>query len=52
MNRFHYVMSFDSFEAWGKFQDTPNEEYQKFIAKFNEDPPGTLVKTFVVTQAN
>jgi len=46
----HYVMSFDSWEAWGKFQDTPNEEFSEFLAKYNKNPAAKLVKVYTASQ--
>ena len=46
LNRLHYVMSFDSWDAWAKFQDTPNEEFAEFMQKQNQDPTARLVKVY------
>ena len=32
LGRMHYVMQFDSWEEWGKFQDTPNPEFATYMA--------------------
>ncbi len=46
LGRMHYVMSFESWEAWGNFQDTPIEDFQKFMAQASQDPTGTLVNVY------
>ena len=46
IGRLFYLMSFESWETWGKFSDTPNPEFQSFLAKVNEDAPGRLVQVY------
>ena len=50
MNRVHYVMSFESLEAWARFQDTPNEEWASWWAEAQKNPAGNLVKVYTATQ--
>ncbi len=50
VGRMHYVMSFENWEAWGKFNDTPNEEFAKFVASFNEDPAAKLIKIYTANR--
>lgn len=49
LNRMHYVISFDSWEAWGKFNDTPLPEFQAFMQEQNKNPTAKLVKTYTAT---
>ncbi len=49
MQRMHYVMSFDSWEAWAKFQDTPSPEFDAFLAEQNKDPTAKLVKVYTAS---
>ena len=46
LNRMHYLMGFESWDAWAKFQDTPNEEFAEFMQKQNQDPTARLVKVY------
>lgn len=46
LGRMHYVVSFESWEAWGKFQDTPNEEFDRFMSEASQDPTGRLVNVY------
>ena len=46
LGRMHYLMTFESWEAWGKFADTPNPEFQAFMAEANEDPVAQLIKVY------
>lgn len=52
MNRLHYVMSYESLEAWAKYQDTPNPEFQEFFTKFDQDQIGTLWRHYSVRRMN
>ena len=47
LNRMHFIVSFDSWEAWAKFSDTPNEEFQQFMATQGQNPNGTLSKVYL-----
>ena len=49
MQRMHYVMSFDNWDAWAKFQDTPNEEFDAFVAEQNKNPNAKLVKVYTAS---
>ncbi len=49
LGRMHYVVSFDSMEAWAKFADTPNPAFQTFMREQNEDPTGKLIKVYTAT---
>ncbi len=40
--RMYYVTSFDSFEAWGAFRDTPNPEFQRYMQGLQRDSNGQL----------
>ena len=46
LQRLHYVMSYDGWNAWAKMQDTPNPEFQAFMQKQGEDPNAKLVKVY------
>lgn len=49
MNRVHYVMSFDNWDAWAKFQDgTPSEEWTNWWAEAQKNPAGRLVKVYTI----
>lgn len=43
MRNMHYVMAFENWEAWAKFQDTPNQEFEAFMEKLNKNPAAQLV---------
>jgi hypothetical protein len=47
LNRMHFIVSFDNWDAWAKFSDTPNEEFQQFMATQGENPNGILVKVYL-----
>lgn len=49
LQKLHYVMSYDSWDAWAKMQDTPNPEFQAFMKKQGENPNGKLVKVYTAT---
>lgn len=49
LNRMHYVMSFKDWDAWGKFQDTPQTEFQEWFQKQSADPNAILVKVYTAT---
>ncbi len=44
----HYEMTFDSWEAWGKFTTAVqnSEEWAAFITRANQDPVAELVKVY------
>jgi hypothetical protein len=46
MQNMHYVMNFDSWEAWAKFQDSPHPEFQQFMQERSKDPAGRLIKVY------
>ena len=50
LGRLHYVMSFDSWADWGKLQDTPSPKWTAFMGKFQANPPGKVVQTFLARQ--
>ncbi len=50
MQNMHYVMNFDSWEAWAKFQDSPHPEFQAFMQERSEDPAGKLLKVYTASQ--
>ena len=43
-------MNFENWEAWGKFSDTPNEEFQKLMAEFNKNPSAKLIKVYTANR--
>ena len=43
----HFIISFDTWEAWAKFSDTPNEEFEQFMATQGENPSGILIKSYL-----
>lgn len=49
LNRMHYGMSFENWDAWAKFQDTPNEEFAAFMQKQNQNPTARLVKVYTAS---
>ena len=50
MQNMHYVMNFDSWEAWAKFQDSPHPEFQAFMQERSKDPAGRLLKVYTASQ--
>jgi hypothetical protein len=50
LQNFHYVMSYDSWDAWAKMQDTPNPEFEAFMAKQRENPNAKLVKVYTASR--
>jgi hypothetical protein len=53
MGRVHYLMSFDTWGDWAKFQDAdPTEEVSDFFAEFYSNPPGKLVEVYSVTRVD
>ena len=46
LNRMHYLVSFNSWDAWAKFADTPNEEFNAFMQKQSQNPTAKLVKVY------
>ena len=48
MNRMHYVMSFDSWEAWGKYmaRQANDEEWNAFVAEASQRQIATLTKVW------
>lgn len=46
LNRMHYVLQFDSWAQYSKFQDSPNPEFDAYMAKVSEDPTAELVKHY------
>jgi hypothetical protein len=46
----HYVMSFDNWSQWGKFQDNPTSDWETFWTSFQEDPPGKVIDTYMASQ--
>ena len=51
LNRMIYIVSYDSFEDYAKFWDTPNQEFNDYMANLNEDPSAKLVATYHLTPA-
>jgi len=49
LNRMHYDMSFASWEAWAKFQDTPDPDFQAWMAEQNKNPTGKLIKVYTAS---
>lgn len=45
-NRLMYMMSFDGWEHFAKFQDRPNSDAQNFMDEVYLDPPGRLVEVY------
>ena len=53
MGRVHYLMSFDTWGDWAKFQDAdPTDEVSDFFAEFYSNPPGKLVEVYSVTRVD
>ena len=50
MQNMHYVMNFDSWEAWAKFQDSPHPEFQAFMKERSKDPTGRLLKVYTASE--
>lgn len=46
MQNMHYVMGFDTWAAWAKFQDSPHPEFQAFMQKRSKDPGGRLINVY------
>lgn len=49
MNRLHYAMSFESWDAWAAFQDGDHPEFDAFMQKAMEDPSGKLVEVYTAS---
>ena len=49
LGNLHYVTSFDSWDAWAKFQDTPDPAFQEFMQEQNKDPTAKLIKVYTAT---
>jgi hypothetical protein len=50
LGRMHYVMSFDSWSQWGKFQDNPSAAWTVFWTSFQDNPPGKVIQTYMANQ--
>lgn len=46
LGNMHYVMSFDSWDSWAKFSDTPNSDFQAFMQKQSQNPNAKLIKVY------
>ena len=46
IGRVHYVVSFDSWGAMAKFFDTPNPEFQAFMAEQSKNPTAKMTKVY------
>ena len=49
MQNMHYVMNFDTWEAWAKFQDSPHPEFQAFMQERSKDPTGSLINVYTAS---
>ena len=50
MQRMHYVMNFESWDAWAKFQDSPAPpEWNEYWTEASKDPAGKLVKVYTAS---
>jgi uncharacterized protein (DUF1330 family) len=49
MQDMHYVMNFDSWEAWAKFQDSPHPEFQAFMQQQSKDSTGSLIEVYTAS---
>ena len=45
----HYVMNYDSWEAWAKFQDSPHPEFQAFMQELSKNPSGRMIKVYTAS---
>ena len=53
MGRLHYLMSFDSWADWARFQDAdPSDEVASFFAEFYSNPPAKLIDVYSVTRVD
>ena len=50
MQNMHYVMNFDSWEAWAKFQDSPHPEFQAFMQQQSRNPSGRMIKVYTASE--
>ena len=50
LNHVHYGMSFPSWEAWAKLQDTPNPEFQNWMSEQNQNPIAQLIKVYTASE--
>jgi hypothetical protein len=52
LGRMHYVLSFDSWDAWAKFQSASaaSKEWTDYIGAFNANPSAELVKIYMANQ--
>lgn len=46
INRMHYLLQFDSWEAHAKFMDTPSPEFNEYMQKVSVEPSADLVKNY------
>ena len=49
LGRMFYVMSYESLEAWGKFQDNPIPEFQQLMQDWRKDPAAKLVQVYTIS---
>ncbi len=46
LQRMHYILQFEGWDAYAKYWDTPNPEFDAYMAKQNADPSGRLIKKY------
>ena len=49
MQNMHYVMNYESWEAWAKYQDSPHPEFQKFMEEFSNNTPGKMIEVYTAS---
>jgi hypothetical protein len=49
MNHMHYVMNFESWDAWAKFQDADHPEFEAFMQKQQQNPTARLIKVYTAS---
>ena len=49
MNLMHYVMNFESWDAWAKFQDADHPEFEAWMQKQQQNPTARLVKVYTAS---
>lgn len=49
MQNMHYVMSYESWEDWAKFQDSPHPEFQAFMQELSKNPSGRMIEVYTAS---
>jgi len=49
MQNLHYVMNYESWEAWAKYQDSPHPEFQAFMQEMSKNPSGRIIDVYTAS---